>query len=280
MKNSDLHKEIQVPPVLYKYRYFDKQNYQFSILESSQLWFSSAKDFNDPFDSILEFDFSDDPKGVIRRCVEFFINNKFPTSSSSQRRTLIGQMLKGIKNFQNPRNWLYENNVPLAYNMYGICSLTSERDNLLMWAHYSDYHKGYCVGLNSKVLLEVRKIYEHDPTGFIDLMPMNYQDEMPRINFFQSYLSDHFREDVITLESIKSNHWKYEKEWRLTYWQHINQSKVFPDNLINSIYLGFRISPENKNKIISMLAKRQIKAEVYETIPSKTKFELIFKRIQ
>ncbi|MGX1923940.1 DUF2971 domain-containing protein [Vibrio sp. NH-7] len=74
--------------------------------------------------------------------------------------------------------------------------------NILMWAHYSESHKGIAVKFkdNSKVVNR--------------LTPVVYKDYRPRVD--GDFLLNN---DLLSLSDfyIKSKHWKYENEYRLSY---------------------------------------------------------------
>lgn len=74
--------------------------------------------------------------------------------------------------------------------------------NILMWAHYSESHKGISVKFkdNSKVVNR--------------LTPVVYKDHRPKID--GDFLLNN---DLLSLSDlyIKSTHWKYEDEYRLSY---------------------------------------------------------------
>ncbi|MBN4080772.1 hypothetical protein JYT44_00265, partial [Caldithrix abyssi] len=114
----------------------------------------------------------------------------------------------------------------------------------------------------------------------LDMVKINYQDEIPTINFFSSMLSAEYRDDIITLLSTKSSHWQYEDEYRLTLWERINHGLIFPKILIKQIYLGCNISEDNRNSILRILGKNDMETEVYQSLTSDKRFELTFTQIR
>lgn len=57
----------------------------------------------------------------------------------------------------------------------GVVSLSSSNDNNLLWAHYTEGHKGYCIGFHTEQLVEVA-----DPTicGGISYMSRVMDEEL------------------------------------------------------------------------------------------------------
>ena len=76
----------------------------------------------------------------------------------------------------------------------------SGKENLLLWAHYTDSHKGVCLVFD--VLA--------DPSFFVTPLRVIYQDAYPEYN--------HLRDEKKLADRLikpKSAHWKYENEIRV-----------------------------------------------------------------
>jgi len=241
------------PDILYKHRYFDSDNYHLNIIRNSSLYFTSADKFNDPYDSTLQFRYSDDPKGIMRKWAVEVMKSRFPDMTKMKRALLVEKRLCEIRADKNyfVKAADYSNEVNLK--RFGICSLTPNPENLLMWAHYSFNHTGFCVGFDTKKLLTAQ--YAMAKTQLIGLRQIQYENDYPKINFFQAMdLSGH-GDDIITLLTTKSSEWDYEEEYRLLLWDHINLEVVFSPNIIAEIRLGCRISQENKTTLLNALSK-------------------------
>lgn len=136
----------------------------------------------------------------------------------------------------------------------GVLSLTTEKDNLLMWGHYSNNHKGFVVEFNKNdsffnELVEENAIYNC-------LKKVEYQSIRP-----SKYLSDYCIEDVLLTKSI---HWEYEHEYRIL--KRLKEALIEDINLENDIYLfrfqkvaiksiycGCNMDINIKNKILSII---------------------------
>lgn len=92
-----------------------------------------------------------------------------------------------------------------------VCCFSRVPDSLLMWAHYSDSHRGIC--------LEYEITEEDFKTTF---MEVNYSDIMPKIDSIKTYPADHPSADCLSINihnegkafTTKSKDWSYEKELR------------------------------------------------------------------
>jgi hypothetical protein len=120
-----------VPPYLYKYRSLHPMKRIKQILVKDKLWFSSPASFNDPFDCKVP------PLGTLH--------------PDSLKAMIADRLLTGVTP-SNAEAQLAEGN-PAAYeevsaqlqrrvNNIGILSLCEHRDNILLWSHYADMHRG------------------------------------------------------------------------------------------------------------------------------------------
>lgn len=81
-------------------------------------------------------------------------------------------------------------------NGIGVISFTEAIDNITMWSHYADEHRGIAIGFNPK------------HSFFNDLQRVRYTRQRPS-------LRKEFPNIMGTELFFKSDEWAYEKEWRL-----------------------------------------------------------------
>jgi hypothetical protein len=113
-----------------------------------------------------------------------------------------------------------------------------------MWSHYADSHKGICVGLDVSVLRR-GAISLRSTNEVLECLPVIYSAEMPQINFFEAMLDHNDSEHVMTFVRVKSEHWRYEDEYRLIIHDRIDTAKQFSPALINQVIFGCRM-PETE----------------------------------
>jgi len=162
-----------------------------------------------------------------------------------------------------------------------IFCVAEDHDNLLMWSHYSEMHKG--------VVIKFKCIPELD-TVLCAAIPINYQVEMPIIASLQDWIkhitgqirldfNPIYKQNVYT----KSQHWSYEKEWRVMLPKQSDDSlfeyvSIYPRE-IHSIYLGCRISEEDRKVILGLLEPKLKHVTVYQASKNETRFALDFMKI-
>ncbi|MFS7241392.1 DUF2971 domain-containing protein [Serratia proteamaculans] len=136
--------------------------------------------------------------------------------------------------------------------MIGILCVTTSADNLLMWAHYADSHKGFVIEFDADSEFFNQKRSDVDEFGF--LREVKYQQVRPSV-----VLAD--IEDF-TIFLTKGIEWSYEREWRMML-PIQNANNVidlgpempsinlfsFPQAAIKNIIMGCRMDEEKKNEI-------------------------------
>jgi len=261
---------IDTPPTLYKYRNFDARGRYLKLIQDGELWFSSAREFNDPFDSALHYQYNDNPLGIRRRWAEDFVKRDTPHLNSEEREEFINKRLKEIDDDPGYIKKIKEHSDELNYKKYGICSLTTFRQDLLMWAHYSDHHRGFCVGIDTEELLKFQLSLPKKP---IELVKVMYSTTMPNINFFESMLSTR-NDDIMALLTTKSDHWSYECEYRLLYYDQTNMSISIGHSAIVEVVLGCKIDEKNKQDMLYVLDMKPSPTAVFRAHKHKSDFAL------
>ena len=161
--------------MLYKY-YSDASSYALTNLKNNNISLVSIESLNDPFEGIGKYVYSQSEE-------EQQYWNEIGTDVPKLVAQRFSDDLREVSNFS-----------------YRVFCCTRQYDNMLMWSHYANGHKGFCVGYCEKSILKLSD----------KLMEVKYSDEMTSIN-------DYGEEAIINLLSTKSRDWCYEKEWRLLY---------------------------------------------------------------
>lgn len=269
-------KNKHLPSSIFKYRnfYINEKNIIYSLenLENQTVHLSNPNDFNDPYDS------------------SFIINEEHTIMDMGEEITInhFIQILEAVKNFTNSggketikkmeekvgnldehiekyKGYLEiinlvdeheENLVNTTKNIIKICSFSERNDSLLMWSHYSGQHTGFCIEYNIELLSEFDKLR-------LELYPINYSDKLykaPINNLFNHILS----------ATYKSLEWDYEDEWRLIVIDEKNSEYLMPKP--KAIYLGSKISDENKDKILKIVEHQNI--PIYQMVLDRKRFKI------
>jgi hypothetical protein len=265
------------------YKYM-KPDTALAVLESRTVRFSTPLLFNDPFDvqSGLHFEFdldslhdkvldriealasavgepAIDPENVWGQIVlearKYYPTHGFPRERWKEGSTApFNLMLKIIRQAQIQ----YQQHWQAILPEVRIFSVTEEKDNLLMWAHYAFDHTG--------AVFEFWSLPEEDNPLSV-AQPVEYVKTPPPF-LTESELIDSLTglrglsdgNDLYRRYAyIKSNHWSYEREWRVWYpgadrTQKFDTTPIRP-NEFKAIYLGCCISPKIKDDILALIKK-------------------------
>ncbi|RCW82520.1 DUF2971 family protein [Halanaerobium sp. DL-01] len=266
------------PKVLYKYKSFDKNNYTYDMLENGNLYFASAKSFNDPFDSALPYNFEgiNSKKGEI--WVKKLINKEFSNLGEDKRIKISEGTQKRIGTPEHIKK-MKKDIIEKQYDKFGIHSLSANNKNILMWSHYTNNHKGLCIGINTNKLID--KFLEKANKGILlDLLKVEYKNKMPDINFFDSMLDKKSEtKDLYDLISIKSKDWSYENEYRLVLWDKVNFKMNFGTEIISEIVLGCKADKSDVNKTKNICDNYNHEVKLYKAIKSNKNFEIVLEEI-
>jgi hypothetical protein len=167
-----------------------------------------------------------------------------------------------LLNFQNEL-------MALSDEIHRICSFSECRDSILMWTHYANESKGFCVGYNLKEL-------DNDLTEL--LLPVRYSDSLIEVDdtFFDGGESNISL--LMNSLTLKSSDWKYEKEWRLLLLAE-NKGKMQNVRLPvpKEIILGHNITTENQDELLCIATAYNIPC--YKTFTERGSFGYKFEKI-
>lgn len=177
------------------YRYFSFGNWIEKIINGSAIRFQCPLAFNDPFDGrpSISADLWD-PQ------IEQYYHDlgKRHGMGRAERRRKIKE-LKSQLEVTGGRGAISAELLEGLMAKYGLLCLTPHADNLLMWSHYGDSHKGLCIA------------FDTTKDFFRTAVAITYQDEYPLIKIGVSSNDDILNKSIYT----KASCWKYEDEWRV-----------------------------------------------------------------
>lgn len=258
------------------YKYVSSE--RIDILLNKKIRFSQAKVLNDPFE-LRPFYKDHTEKNIFLNFYKFSqMVHEYKKNRKIPNETEINELVK-------------EKNRVTKYEIYDFLntkivnlSLSENKENLLMWAHYADNHSGFVIELdtesdffksNDKILFKIKYGIEKPFVTTNDFEEfslklynyINKKEEVPAE--FIEKISDLFK---------KGQDWENEKEWRLlsTVEKSINYNSIkqqvettyigsdyfdnnyislfeLPPNTISKIYVGERISKKTLRKLFLLL---------------------------
>jgi hypothetical protein len=223
---------------LYKYLPFNEGSLK--ILTEGTIKFTKPSDFNDPFDCDPEHDAENIDKyletrpDIIEKVLK--IRNAKCKDSSKERKAMKTRLKIAIENGHFGQE---------ASNDVGICSLTRNPLNLLMWAHYALNHTGFVVEF--EIPLESFYPAEEEIKYFEWLIPqvVQYEKTKPVV-----YFDDDKNTKMSKQFLVKGKDWEYEKEERVI--DYIRKSGIHRydrNTILKSVFAGMRMNSKDNNEL-------------------------------
>ena len=230
MENKDLvlkmvaDGKLQSP--LYKYRSLAdaSKEYTLDIFRKCELFFAAPSSFNDPFDC----KFSPVIASVKKLASEIAQRQTLDYEPENVERAILADSA-------NDANFVKA--VDRVMNRHGICCFSRKNEEILMWYHYADSHKGICLGF------DVSK----DPDFFVFPINVTYQDNYPKIDVSQPAGTNKY---VSALLGTKYKKWYYEQEVRV-YKEHHQAYHFIPASLV-CVTFGCKAEAKIIEEVISV----------------------------
>lgn len=185
------------------FKYYNTNKFSIESLKFKYLFHSNYKDFNDPFDCNLDL-----------ICFE-----------KEKKRTHFKKKEVIIKeNFSN----------------IGVCCFSRNVNSILMWSHYAENHKGFCL-----------EFYSNRKREGVNPLDVNYVDVFMKASFY-----DNKNDAAFHMIFTKAEQWNYEAELRSIQSNitSIESRKIaFQREDVKAIYLGVKIDPDFKKEILSIV---------------------------
>lgn len=259
------------PKTLYKFRDWSNE-YHRRMLMKKELFFSNSYSFNDPFDLHLPLLYS--KKSLTD--FDFFYNLK---KEDLDRLELDHESLKSewMKHVEaNPEMAIpsesivnkFKKEIQNEEDKLGVYCLSKTNNSNLMWGHYSDSHRGFCVGLDHlKLLNHLTTEFENNECSFHEV---DYKSEIPTYEFNNR----NKREYVIKRQTTKFSDWSYENEVRIILENSVNKTQQLPANTFSEIIFGYKMDDFHREEITLISNILFPKIKFFEAKPSMKKFEM------
>lgn len=228
----------------YKYRAINLNN--INALHDCRIFLSEPKEFNDPFDCVARL--------IIEKPNDYDISNEE-----------FGQIIKEIEKhnsgyqFTNPLDTMKKGQIEIL-NMVANLKIycVSEKDNdHLMWVHYADGLRGFCIEFSRKNADFLRHAA---PVNYDDILPSAYKVykallEVSIAKAIKNNINDADQKafknaiDVMALAKLKDFY--HESEWRIA--EKGKNSISYKPKDISNIIIGERMDDGSKKLIQTIL---------------------------
>lgn len=229
------------------YKYLPFTDGSKCILSRGTMKFSHHSEFNDPFDCKTAFNIHKSMSYVESRPDLFKEIARRLSLSPSGLIQNKKRMLHGMK--KSLEDGSFQDGV---LDGVGICCLTKKPDNILMWSHYAENHKGFVVEftLEHKTNEMTMDNIEHKLFGW----DVEYLEDMPII-----VAGSRGFDAVKDVFLIKSPDWQYESEYRVLSMKKGPGVHLIDQSMITKIIAGVNITDDNYQELdylVNMLSKK------------------------
>jgi hypothetical protein len=234
------------------------------IIKVGTIKFTHPKDFNDPFDCYPDMDAKaySNSLGKDKELMKL-VRKTYKTAAQYIENT--PKRLKQLENTDANKFCATVN------NKVGICSLSRNPLNLLMWAHYASSHTGFVVEfvIPTEQILSLDNAINCICTCLVS-SPVIYKKEKPIIKNNESF-DEHFL--------TKGEDWEYEQEERVI--DHYRKAGIHAydrKRILKSVIAGMRMSDDDfavlKNTVDQVNKEFGINVTVHRAEPLNGKFAL------
>ncbi len=240
----------QLPRFVYRMRTVN--SFFVDSLTKSHIWCANPQDFNDPFDCDINIKFIKQNLARMQSYFDIyhwqlfrsdeFVNINTANISNNNFQALINQVAKKV--IRNK----------------GIACFLSSHQNLLMWSHHADAHKGICLKFN---VLE-------DSHFFSMSKAVKYTQAYPE------YLNNK-KEFVNEMFFTKLAEWSYEGKVRVSKAQKGNYP--FNPRALKGIIFGCKIAETDKNTLTKLIRMVYPICKLKQATMDSSSFSLYFLEI-
>jgi hypothetical protein len=261
------------------YKYFKFDEYSVSNLIRNELFCNNPKAFNDPFECWF----------ITREGIPHPENE--PDRFNSVCKAWGYEIETNVGDFDDYYRYmeeleLYQPNLKGFLNSVRISCFSKEVDNLLMWSHYADGLRGFCLEFDDSIFLSI------DTDKNASIIPVSYSEEPPVVDkMLYSLANDqiwyhemalgegpnspaevqNYEKALIDAEQLlddlytktiatKPIQWKYEEEIRLVFSSNeASEGEYFkyPPEAIKGIIFGERMDVKVKETLLQIIEAKK-----------------------
>jgi Protein of unknown function (DUF2971) len=254
--------EAKMNDIIYRYRSFNK--YSIEELVNSEFYIKLPNEVNDPFDSKCIFD-EMGTEADFRKHHMLCLKKQRPDLSDEQIRQEVDVFIESNqwrdREFTEDLFKSFREDTSEKFSKLAMVCFSKKNDDILMWSHYADEHKGFCL-IFDRARLEASC---HAP-----LYDMSYN---------RKKFGDLMEEDVIKIAQklvlTKSKDWCYEKEVRMiipiipgktVYGIRNARFMKYSEEALIGVIFGCRMPYNDKSTIKKLLSSKITKPDYYDAI--------------
>ena len=245
------------------------------LLLHNEIMLASPTTFNDPFDCKFLFDRDDMSEEEWHEFYKILINRMdiSDQDKNKQFEEITRSPPHHDAKYVDLQVESWRKGVEKAVSMVFIASFITgfSPEDILMWSHYADGHKGYCLE------------FESDLKGEFEVHKVRYRKKyQPLSDIVKGIASD--TGIALSLLLTKSDRWEYENEVRAITDSEEDEGmnaihKKFSAESLRCIILGCRMPDIHKREIRRLVKQMKIPIAISEAVAKETNFGIDIKPI-
>lgn len=234
-----------------RYKYLPFNEGSLNIIKNGTIKFSRPSKVNDPFDCAPDFEtgnieeyVNSRPELLKKACDLLKLSKK---ERILQKKEMIRRLEVAVEEGAFGQK---------AIDDVGLCSLSRDPLNLLMWAHYAQHHTGFVVEFEIPVTVTNINLGDLPLNYLFELLvphEVEYSKNKPIVNFFDSD-EEKRRKHFL----IKGVDWSYEQEERVIDYVRGHGIHNYDRKILNSVIVGIKVNNDDYDSVVHCVDKLNI----------------------
>ena len=236
---------------LFKYR--SVNSHLEALLTHHELYFPNGEQLNDLYDCAVRIDFSAGSPRQFQQLIRSFMPRLLPNISlpeGKMEEIVDRHCAEQMQNLAGFARELERGTLAAMRTVHGVYCLSERHDNVQMWAHYADGHRGVCLEMDG-------------PEVSNSAREVQYVDTLPVIDYFA-----HSPEEVARIAMLsKQSNWAYEKEWRIIEPEFSPGVHRLRQSVVTGIIFGVKTPARDRAAVQAWSRLGGINSAIYEARP-------------
>jgi hypothetical protein len=251
------------PETVFRYKPYDA--FGKKLVLNQELYFCTYEQLNDPFEGAIcctrhELMTEIELKKWLSEAHEF----EYPALKLSERSKLIDALYEEL--IKDDKKELISRSRKMheaTRSDSGIISLSCLENNQMMWSHYANGHRGFCIGFHTDLLKGVGAIM-----GKVD-----YTDSFPTIQNLPRN-SDGYLRTFVTEAFTKHSDWAGEEEFRIFLEPCVNRVVKFPIEAVASVSFGCKMPVLEREELAIKCRALYPHAKLFQAVHKEHSFSI------
>lgn len=181
-----------------------------------------------------------------------------PELNRQQRRKLAAEIVRDKRPHRNAT--LQEaivRDIQSDVDGVGVFCLSDHADDILMWSHYGDSHRGFCLEFETT-------------TGLGIPLDVSYSVDFPRVDFLRDSDRRQMEANLLTKAAV----WSYEREWRILDTNEGPGVRQFPPEMLSGVVFGCKMTEEDRAAVHGWVESGPTSPKFYEAVIKEDSYSL------